>query len=145
MKVKDIMTRRVVSVGPRASITETARKMREEKVGSVLIVQKEKLVGLITDRQITHTAIAEGIDPNKVEVSEYMSEDFIPLTPEMDLVKAAKLMQELAIRRLPVVEGERPVGILSVSDIAFFIKDCIDCVLVEGGVRVTSRKKKQKF
>lgn len=142
MKVKDIMTPRVVTVNRKVSIAETARKMRDEKVGSVLVVEKGKLVGLITDRQITHTAVAEGLDPNKVEVQEYMTEDFIPLTPGMDLVKAAKLMQELAIRRLPVVEGGKPVGILSVSDIAFFVKDCIDCILVEGGVRVTSRKKK---
>lgn len=142
MKVEDIMTRRVVSVDPKASIVETARKMRDEKVGSVLVVKRGKLVGLITDRQITHTAVAEGLDPNKVMVEEYMTEDFVPLTPDMDLVKAAKLMQELAIRRLPVVEAGRPVGILSVSDIAFFVKDCIDCILVEGGVRVTRRKKK---
>jgi CBS domain-containing protein len=142
MKVKEIMTRRVVSVSPTTSMVETARKMRDEKVGSVLVVEKGKLVGLITDRQITHTAVAEGLDPSKVEVQEYMTEDFVPLTPEMDLVKAAKLMQELAIRRLPVVEGGKPVGILSVSDLAFFVKDCIDCILVEGGVRVTNRKQK---
>lgn len=108
----------------------------------MLVVEEGKLVGLITDRQITHTAIAEGLDPNKVEVQEYMTEDFVPLTPEMNLVKAAKLMQELAIRRLPVVEHGKPVGILSVSDLAFFVKDCIDCILVEGGVRVTRRKQK---
>ncbi len=142
MKVEEIMTRRVVSVSRTTSIAETARRMRDEKVGSVLVVERGKLVGLITDRQITHTAIAEGLDPKKVEVQEYMTEDFIPLTPEMDLVKAAKLMQELAIRRLPVVERGKPVGILSVSDLAFFVKDCIDCILVEGGVRVTRRNKK---
>jgi CBS domain-containing protein len=142
MKVKEIMTRRVVSVSRTTSIAETARRMRDEKVGSVLVLEEGKLVGLITDRQITHTAIAEGLDPNKVEVQEYMTEDFVPLTPEMDLVKAAKLMQELAIRRLPVVERGKPVGILSVSDFAFFVKACIDCILVEGGVRVTRRKQK---
>jgi len=141
MKVKELMTKRVVAVPASATIAETARKMRDEKVGSVLVVEDDELVGLITDRQITHTAVAEGLDPKQVQVREFMTEDFISLNPEMDLIKAAKLMQELEIRRLPVVEHGKPVGIISVSDIACFVKECIDCILVEGRVRVERRRK----
>lgn len=139
MRVSDIMTSRVVSCTPDTTITTVAGLMRDEQVGSVLVVDSEELVGLITDRQITHTVIAEGQDPGTALVSDVMFTDFVPLEKDMDLLKAVRLQRELAMRRLPVVENGRPVGIVSVSDIAAFVKECIDCVLVEGEVRVLRR------
>lgn len=141
MKVKDIMTERVVSVSANASVAEAAAKMRDEKVGSVVVVDRGKLAGIITDRQITHTAVAEGLDPKTARVRDFMVADFLPLEPDMDLIKAVRLQRELAMRRLPVVVDGKPVGIVSVSDIAAFVKECIDCILVEGEVRVARREK----
>lgn len=141
MKVRDIMTARVVSVPVKASVAEAAAKMRDEKVGSVLVIERGKLVGILTDRQITHTTVADRKDPTAVSVRDIMFEDVVPLEPDMDLMVAVRLQRELAMRRLPVVENGKPVGIVSVSDIAAFVKECIDCILVEGEVRVRRRGK----
>ncbi|MFA5844244.1 MAG: CBS domain-containing protein [Coriobacteriia bacterium] len=140
MKVRDIMTPRVVSCPPSATVAEAARVMRDERVGSILVVdEKGVLVGLLTDRQITHAVVADGLDPKTVAVDEFMFTDFVPLEPDMDLLTAVRLQKELAMRRLPVLENGVPVGIMSVSDIAAFVKECIDAVLVEGEVRVLRR------
>ncbi len=141
MKVRDIMTARVVAMPSDSTITQIACRMREEAVGSILVTRGSELVGIITDRQITHTAIADGEDPNKVLVSEIMFTDFVPLEPDMDLLQAVRVLRGLAMRRLPVVENGVPVGIVSTSDIAAFTKELIDCVLVEGEVRVLRRGK----
>ncbi|MBI5231098.1 MAG: CBS domain-containing protein [Coriobacteriales bacterium] len=142
MKVRDIMTARVVAVSADATITEVARKMRDECVGSVVVTDGKGLVGIVTDRQITHTIVADGSDPNTVSVKEIMFTDFVPLEPDWDLLRAVRLQRELAMRRLPVIEDGKPVGIVSVSDIAAFAKELIDCVLVEGEVRVLRRSRK---
>lgn len=141
MKVRELMTARVVAVSPDATIVQAAARMRDEQVGSVLVVHNDKLVGMVTDRQITHTTVAAGDDPSIVRVRDIMFEDFIPLDPEMDVLKAMQLQRELGMRRLPVVENGRPIGIVSVSDIAMFVKEFIDCVLQEGSIRVTRRER----
>ncbi|NTU71324.1 MAG: CBS domain-containing protein [Coriobacteriia bacterium] len=139
MKVSDLMTRRVVDMPSDSSVASVAKRMRDEQVGSVIITKDGHMVGIVTDRQITHTVVADGGDPTTVHVSEIMFTDFVPLEPDMDLSQAVRLQRELAMRRLPVVENGKPVGILSVSDIAAFAKELIDCVLVEGEVRVLRR------
>lgn len=122
-----------------ATISEVARRMRDESVGSVLVTHDGAVVGIMTDRRITHAVIAEGFDPHTAIVKDFMFTDFVPLDPEMDMMRAARLQRELQIRRLPVVENGVPVGIVSVSDIAAFAKELIDLVLVEGEVRVLRR------
>lgn len=139
MKVRDLMTARVVAMPAESTVAQVAKCMRDERVGSVLITEDGELAGIVTDRQITHTVVADGANPNDVAVREIMFMDFVPLEPDMDIVQAARLQKELAMRRLPVVENGVPVGILSVSDIAKFTKELIDCVLVEGEVRVLRR------
>ncbi|MDO9557512.1 MAG: CBS domain-containing protein [Coriobacteriia bacterium] len=139
MKVKDIMTVRVVSVPRNATVTEAARKMRDEQVGSVLVVENDQLVGILTDRQITHSVIADGQDPRVVVVGDVMHEEFVPLEPDMDIMQAMRLQRELAMRRLPVVENGKPVGIVSVSDISAFVREAVDTILMEGTVRVRRR------
>ena len=139
MKVRDIMTARVVSLPREATVTEAARKMRDEQVGSVLVLDGDALVGIITDRQITHTVIAAGDDPKEILVGDVMHEQFVPLEPDMDLLQALRLQRELAMRRLPVVEDGVPVGIVSVSDISAFVREAVDTILMEGTVRVRRR------
>jgi CBS domain-containing protein len=139
MKVKDIMTARVVSVARTAKVTDAAAKMREEHVGSVLVLEEGNLVGILTDRQITHNVVALGDDPHEVAVGDVMHEEFVPLEPEMDLLQAMRLQRELTMRRLPVVEDGKPVGIVSVSDIAAFVREAVDTILMEGTVRVRRR------
>jgi CBS domain-containing protein len=140
MKVRDIMTARVVSLPRTATVTDAARTMRDEQVGSVLVLEEDKLIGILTDRQITHSVTAAGDDPGQVTVGEIMHEEFVPLEPDMDLLAAMRLQRELAMRRLPVVENGVPVGIVSVSDIAAFVREAVDTILMEGTVRVRRRE-----
>lgn len=143
MKVSDIMTARVVAMPASSTITDVAARMRDERVGSVIVTEGAVMVGMITDRQITHTVVADGADPSSVLASDIMFIDFVPLEPDMDLLQAVRLQCELAMRRLPVVKDGVPVGIVSVSDLAAFAKELIDCVLIEGEVRVLRRGDKQ--
>jgi CBS domain-containing protein len=141
MKVRDIMTARVVALPREASVTDAARKMRDEGVGSVLVVEDGKLVGILTDRQITHSVIADGKDPREVAIGDVMHEEFVPLEPDMDLLQAMRLQRELAMRRLPVVENGKPVGIVSVSDISAFVREAVDTILMEGTVRARRKNR----
>jgi CBS domain-containing protein len=136
VKVKDIMTARVVALPSDSTVGDVARLMRDERVGSVLVTENGKVVGIVTDRQITHTVVADGADPQTTMVHTIMATDFVPLEPDMDLLQAVRLQRELEMRRLPVVIDGVPVGIVSVSDIAAFAKELIDLVMVEGEVRV---------
>jgi CBS domain-containing protein len=139
MKVKDIMTARVVALPSKSTVTEVARLMRDERVGSVILTENGKVVGMVTDRLITHTVVADGADPHTTIVDTMMATDFVPLEPDMELLQAVRLQRELEMRRLPVVQDGIPVGIVSVSDIAAFAKELMDLVLVEGEVRVLRR------
>jgi CBS domain-containing protein len=112
VKVSDIMSERVVAMDAGTTVAVAAKRMRDEQVGSVIITEDGRLVGIVTDRQITHTVVADGGDPTVVPVSEIMFTDFVPLEPDMDLLQAVRLQRELAMRRLPVVANGVPVGIL---------------------------------
>ena len=142
MIVKDIMTRTPASISPNATAKEAAKMMRKKKVGSLLIVDSEELLGIITDRMITIEVVASGLDVEKTKVRDFMYESVVSVPPEMEAAKAAKLLEELEIRYLPVTVKGKVVGILSVSDIANFAKDFIDCILIELGARVMKRREK---
>ncbi len=143
MRVKEIMTKEVVSIAPQASAMEAAEKMIKEKVGSLLVMEEGKLLGIISDRIIGLGVLVHAKDPRRARVCEFMREDVISVSPEMDLAKAAKILEELEIRYLPVVDDQgKVVGILSISDIACFVQRYIDCILVELGARVKKRKVK---
>ncbi len=142
MLVKDIMTRGAVSISPGATVKEAATMMRERKVGSLLVVDNEKLLGIITDRMIGVEVVGAGLNVEKTKVNDFMYESMVSVSPEMEATKAAHLLEELEIRYLPVTVDGKVVGIVSTSDIANFIKDFIDCVLIEVGARVAKKKEK---
>lgn len=142
MLVKDIMTKGAVSISPGATVKEAATMMKERKVGSLLVVDNEKLLGIITDRMIATEVVGAGLNVEKTKVNDFMYESMVSVSPEMEATKAAHLLEELEIRYLPVTVDGKVVGIVSTSDIANFIKDFIDCVLIEVGARVTKKKEK---
>jgi len=142
MLVKDIMTKGAVSISPGATVKEAATMMRERKVGSLLVVDNEKLLGIITDRMIGVEVVGAGLNVEKTKVNDFMYESMVSVSPEMEATKAAHLLEELEIRYLPVTVDGKVVGIVSTSDIANFIKDFIDCILIEVGARVAKKKGK---
>lgn len=118
MKVREIMTTELVTVPPSASLTEAARLMRDADIGNVLIQDQDRLVGILTDRDITIRAVAEGMNPSQSQVGDFMTRDLFTGLPDWDVEDAVDLLAEEQIRRLPVVENGRLVGILALGDIA---------------------------
>ncbi|MEU1462736.1 CBS domain-containing protein [Streptomyces sp. NPDC005727] len=116
--VRDIMTSRLVTVKPQASVTAVAKKMRDEDIGAVLIIEDDELRGLVSDRDLVVRALAEGGDQEQRTVASACSDDVITVTPDEDLDRAVELMREHSIRRLPVMEQGHPVGIVSLGDVA---------------------------
>lgn len=108
--VKDVMTPGVVAVRPDASLVEAARPMRAQDIGDVLVADGQRIVGVLTDRDITVRAVAEGTDPLAVSALSVCTPD--------PVAAAAALMRAHAVRRLPVVEDGLPVGVVSLGDLA---------------------------
>jgi CBS domain-containing protein len=121
--VRDAMTEDPRSIGPSVSVVEAARLMREGDIGSLPITDDETLVGMITDRDITTRAVAEAADPTQTSVGEVCSHDLISVEPDQDLDEALQLMARHQVRRLPVVENGRLVGIVAQADIALSEKE----------------------
>jgi CBS domain-containing protein len=116
--VRDAMTEAPRSIGAGASVVEAARLMREEHIGSLPITDDEQVVGMITDRDITTRVVAEAVDPQMTSVGEVYSQDLISVEPDENLAEALQLMARHQVRRLPVVENGRLVGIVAQADIA---------------------------
>ena len=116
--VRDTMTENPRSINASASVVEAARLMREEHIGSLPITDDEKLVGMITDRDITTRVVAEAADPTSTSVEDVYSRDLVSVEPDEDLDEALQLMARHQVRRLPVVENGRLVGIVAQADIA---------------------------
>jgi CBS domain-containing protein len=121
--VRDAMTEEPRSIGASASVVEAARLMREEHIGSLPITDDENLVGMITDRDITTRVVAEAADPKTTVVGDVYSRDLISVEPDKDLAEALQLMARHQVRRLPVVENGRLVGIVAQADIALNEKE----------------------
>jgi CBS domain-containing protein len=111
------MTPNPRSVSPSDSIENAARIMRDEDTGAVPVVDNGRTVGIVTDRDIVIRAVADGGQPNRT-VGDIVTSSVVCATPEMSTREAAELMSEHQIRRLPVVENDRLVGIVSIGDLA---------------------------
>lgn len=119
MKVKEIMTPMVETIRPGASLTQAAHKMSELNIGSLLIVEEDQLLGIITDRDIACFAVAMGHDANSTEVQMVMNREITTCFGDTEIEKAAQLMEHNHIRRLPVLQADNTMaGFLSVDDIA---------------------------
>jgi CBS domain-containing protein len=121
--IKEVMTRDVRACEPNATVAEAAKVMAKEDVGPVPIVEDGRLVGLVTDRDIVVRVVAEGRDPNTTTVKEIASTELVTVSPDDDLDEALNLLARRQVRRLPVVEGHRLVGIVAQADIARLGKD----------------------
>jgi CBS domain-containing protein len=117
-KVRDAMSRDPRSVGESTSVQEAARLMKEQDVGSLPVVEDDRLVGIVTDRDIVVRGVANGSEVSSLSVKDVASHDLTTVKADDDLDAALKLMAQQRVRRLPVVEGDRLVGILAQADVA---------------------------
>ena len=124
MELRDIMTRNVEIVSADCSLKEAATKMREFDVGLIPVCEGGRLRGMVSDRDITIRATADGRDPVKTKVSEIMSTDIAYCLEDQEIEEAVSLMEARQIRRLPVLDTDkRLVGIVSLGDVAVHVGD----------------------
>ncbi len=113
------MTANPSSLGSGSNVIEAARLMRDVDAGIIPVVEGDKLIGTVTDRDIAIRVVAEGKDPEKTTVGEIASRDLVTIDPQQDLDEALRLMARHQVRRLPVVEEDgKLVGIVAQKDIA---------------------------
>ena len=112
------MTREPSTLRPSSTLGEAATLMKQEDCGSIPIVEDGRLLGIVTDRDIVVRAIAAGLDPRSCPISEVMSADPVTVTPDTTADEAAMIMADRQVRRLPVVEGARLVGLVAIGQLA---------------------------
>ena len=118
MKVSDLMSTHIVTVPPEFSAAEAARTMERNDVGLLPVCGGNgELQGVLTDRDIVTRCIAARIDPRQVRVQDLMTRDVVSVSPDEDVKTAARIMSGEQIRRLPVLEHDRIVGVLSLADL----------------------------
>lgn len=119
MKVSEVMTPKAEWVGPETTIRDLADKMRELDIGSLPIGENDRLIGMVTDRDIVCRAVAKGLDPAKATARDVMSKTITYCFDDQDVDDAAHVMEQKHIRRLAVLNrNKRLVGILSLDDLA---------------------------
>jgi CBS domain-containing protein len=125
MKLSSIMTGGIETVPPQATLAEAAKKMASQDIGSLPVCgERRRVVGIITDRDITVRAVARGMDPNSTRVEEVMTRDVLSCSSEAEVSEACELMEKRQVRRLLVTDGnDTPIGIVSLGDIALCLRE----------------------
>jgi len=138
-KVMDIMTNKPVTTSRDITLKDAALLLAKEDVNSLLIVENNQPVGIITDEDIVRKCVALGLDSKKLKVKDIASVDIITISPEKDVYEALRLMREHGIRQLPVVDKQL-IGFLTVKDILKIQPDLIDLWMENNEIREESRK-----
>jgi CBS domain-containing protein len=116
--IREVMTPSPETVEAGATAVEAAKLMKQADAGMIPVVQDQRLVGTVTDRDIAIRVVAEGRDANATTVGEIASRDVVTIGPDQDIAEALGLMAGNQIRRLPVVEGETLIGVVAQADVA---------------------------
>ena len=117
-KLREVMTPNPVTLPVKATVIDAARQMKNEDIGDVVILDGDRACGIVTDRDLVVRAVAEGLDPNSTSLSDICTKDLVSLSPDDTVAAAVELMRDKAIRRLVVLEGNSPVGVVSIGDLA---------------------------
>lgn len=116
--IREVMTPSPRTVAHQDTVRVAAEAMRDEDIGNVIVCDSGEVCGIVTDRDIAVRVVATGKDPSKTIVGDICSKDLTTVSPDDSVDDAVRLMRDNALRRLPVVERGRPVGIVSIGDLA---------------------------
>ncbi len=116
--IRDVMTTHPVTLPATSSVVDAARVMRDSDIGNVIVMEDGQVCGIVTDRDITVRGVAEGRNISRLKLADICSRVLTTLSPMDSVEDAVRLMREKAIRRLPVIEGGKPVGLVSLGDLA---------------------------
>ena len=117
VQVIDAMTKKPITVSPSTSIKECAEIMAKNKVGSLIIRENNKLLGIIKERDIVRSVVLENKKPSEALVKDYMIKDVVTVSPNEDIYDALVVMRDEDVRMLPVLDGKKLIGLLTVKDI----------------------------
>jgi CBS domain-containing protein len=120
LRVEDVMVKEVITIDENMTVSEAADIMNKFEIGCVIGVRKGKAMGILTERDVLKRVVAVGKDAKKTKVKDAMTSPLVVAEPSMDLGEAVKLMFQMKIKKLPVVDGKRLVGLVSLTDIARF-------------------------
>lgn len=118
LKVEDVMVKDVITIEASSTVKEAAEIMNQFEIGSLIVIEDKKAVGIITERDLLKRVVATSRDARKTKVKEIMSKPLIVVEPGMDLEETIKLMFKMKIKKLPVVQEGRLAGLVSLTDIA---------------------------
>ncbi|NES28918.1 CBS domain-containing protein [Micromonospora terminaliae] len=116
--VGEFMTTRLVTMNGSDTLTAAAQEMRDSAIGDVVVTDGDNVVGIVTDRDITVRGVAENLDPNTTKLDQITSKDVVTVSQYDDAVAATDLMRTYGVRRLPVTEDGRLIGLVSMGDLA---------------------------
>jgi CBS domain-containing protein len=117
-RIADVMTKNPAILDVDASALQAAQAMKAGDIGDVVVCDHGKIWGIVTDRDLVVRAMADGTSPEQVRLRDVCSHELTTITPDASIDQALRLMREHALRRLPVVKGDKPVGIVALGDLA---------------------------
>jgi CBS domain-containing protein len=120
LKVEDAMVKDVMTIDENSTVKEAADIMNKFEIGCLIAIRKGKAMGIITERDLLKRVVAEAKDSTKTKVKDVMSSPLVVVEPSMDLEEAVRLMFQMKIKKLPVVDEKRLVGLVTLTDIARF-------------------------
>ena len=126
LKVRELMVPNPVKIEPNALIIEAAKLMRDKNIGSVIVVEKRKVLGIVTERDLVRRVLAENRDLKTVKMREIMSKPVFSISPEEEVVNAAHIMRQRGIRRVVVMDKEALIGIITTNDLVGNMKRNIE-------------------
>lgn len=118
MEIGDVMVRKVVTIDPKATVKEAARLMNRRGIGCLIAVKQEKVVGIITERDLLKKVVEQSRNPGKTRVHEIMSKRLVVGTSHMEIPDAVRLMLQKKIKKLPIVTNGKIIGLITLTDIA---------------------------
>jgi CBS domain-containing protein len=143
LKVEDAMVKEVMTIDEDSTVKEAAEIMNKFEIGCLIAIRKGKAMGIITERDLLKRVVAEAKDAKKTKVKDIMSSPLVVVEPKMDLEEAVKLMFQMKIKKLPVVNEKRLVGLVTLTDIARFQPHMIK-ILKQLAMRQTAPKSMKK-
>jgi len=140
IKVSDIMTKAVITANEKDSILKTAQKMRDANIGGVVITEKGRVIGILTEGDIIKDVVAKGLDSKKVLVKSIMKHPVRVIPPETDVEEAVRIMRDLNIERLPVISKGKLVGLVTERDITLIEPALLEIIREKEEVPAIAKK-----
>ena len=126
LKLEDVMVKDLIGVEVKTSVKKAVELMNEHEIGCLIVMKRGKLAGMVTERDMARRVLLDYKDPEKIKVSEIMSKPVIVGKPKMSIEDAVKLMFNRNIKKLPVIDDDHPVGLVTLTDLVLSLVTLID-------------------